>query len=238
MKGMIVIINKDRLRNMSESYDIFLNETQLNQLEIYANFLVEYNEKVNLTAIVDDEGIEIKHFLDCLLFAKDERVKGKICDVGTGAGFPGIVVKILKPEIDLYMIEPTGKRCTFLKLALDRIGITGTVINERAEEAARKGYSEKYDVVTARAVANLSILMEYCLPLAKVSGYFISMKAEATKEIQDAKSASQKLKARFIEEISYTLPDGSKRSLAVYKKENKTPEIYPRNGGKIKKSPL
>ncbi len=232
------MISKQRLKNMCESYDIFLNETQLNQLEIYASFLVEYNENVNLTAIVDDEGIEIKHFLDCLLFAKDERVKGKICDVGTGAGFPGIVVKILKPEIDLYMIEPTGKRCTFLKLALEKIGIKGTVINERAEEAARKGYSENYDLVTARAVANLSVLMEYCTPLAKVGGYFIAMKAEAKEEIKSAQGASKKLNLDFIEEITYSLPDESKRSLVAYKKIKSTPSVYPRNGGKIKKSPL
>ncbi len=232
------MISKDRLKNMCESYDIILNEKQLNQLEIYAKILVEYNQKVNLTAIVDDEGIEIKHFLDSLLFAKDERVKGKLCDVGTGAGFPGIVAKIYKPDLDLYLLEPTGKRCTFLKYALDEIGIKGTVLNERAEEAARKGYSEKYDVVTARAVANLRVLLEYCIPLAKVSGYFISMKADATKEIEEANTASEKLNAEFIEEIIYTLPDDSKRSLAVYKKSGQTPSVYPRNGGKIKKAPL
>ncbi len=232
------MINKIRLQNLCKTYDILLNETQLNQLEIYAQFLVEYNEKVNLTAIVDEEGIEVKHFLDCLLFAKDERVKGKICDVGTGAGFPGIVVKILKPEVDLYMIEPTGKRCTFLNLALEKIGIEGTVINERAEEAARKGYSEKYDLVTARAVANLSILLEYCTPLAKIGGYFIAMKGDAKEEINNAKNAQKKLNLEFIEEINYNLSDDSKRCLAVYKKKKSTPNLYPRNGGKIKKSPL
>ncbi len=232
------MINKDRLKKVCEEYDILLNSTQLEQLAIYAQFLVEYNEKVNLTAITDAESVEIKHFLDCLLFAKDERVKGKICDVGTGAGFPGIVVKILKPEIDLYMIEPTGKRCTFLNLALEKIGISGTVINERAEEAARKGYSENYDLVTARAVANLSVLAEYCTPLAKVGGYFIAMKGDAKEEIKNAKNAQKKLNLEFIEEINYNLPDDSKRCLAVYKKIKSTPSLYPRNGGKIKKSPL
>ena len=155
------MINKERFLNTLKQYDIELSEKQFEQLDKYAEILVEYNEKVNLTAITDPEGIENKHFLDSLLFAKNPLVKGKVVDVGTGAGFPGIVTKIFKPEIDLTMIEPTGKRCVFLQYALDTIGIKANVVKERAEEAARKQWREQFDVATARAVADMRILSEY-----------------------------------------------------------------------------
>ena len=227
-----------RFKKTLENYDIFLNKNQLQQLKRYSEILVEYNEKVNLTAITNPEGIENKHFLDSLLFAKNERVKGKVADVGTGAGFPGIVAKIYKPEIDLTLIEPTGKRCTFLEYALNEINLQGKVVKERAEEAARKSFREKYDVVTARAVADLRVLSEYCIPLVKVGGYFMPMKGDGEKEVELAKVAIKKLGAEFVEYNEFSLPDESKRSIILYKKEKTTQSLYPRNGGKINKSPL
>lgn len=232
------MIDKVRFSNTLKKYDITLSEKQLEQFDKYAEILVEYNEKVNLTAITDPEGIENKHFLDSLLFAKDEKVNGKVADVGTGAGFPGIVTKIYKPEIDLTLIEPTGKRCTFLQYALDTLGIEGNVVKERAEEAARKIYREQYDIVTARAVADLRVLSEYCIPLVKVGGYFISMKGDGEKEMEYSKNAISKLGASYVGMKNFILPDESKRCLIICKKEQPTGKVYPRNGGKINKSPL
>ena len=148
------MIDRIRFAQTLKEYKIELTEKQMDQLDKYAEILVEYNEKVNLTAITDPLGIENKHFLDSLLFAANPLVKGKVADVGTGAGFPGIVTKIYKPEIDITLIEPTGKRCTFLQYALDTLGLDGHVVKERAEEAARKQWREQFDVVTARAGAD------------------------------------------------------------------------------------
>lgn len=232
------MIDKNRFFETFKKYDIEISEEQFVQLDKYAEILVDYNQKVNLTAITDPEGIENKHFLDSLLFAKNPLVKGKVVDVGTGAGFPGIVTKIFKPEIDLTMIEPTGKRCTFLQYALDTIGIKANVVKERAEEAARKGFREQYDVATARAVADMRILSEYCIPLVKVGGHFIAMKGDGEKELSPATNAINKLGASFVEINEFNLPDESKRCLIICKKDKETPKVYPRNGGKINKSPL
>jgi len=232
------MINKERFLNTLKQYDIEISNLQFEQLDKYAEILVEYNEKVNLTAITDPEGIENKHFLDSLLFAKNPLVKGKVLDVGTGAGFPGIVTKIFKPEVELTMIEPTGKRCTFLQYALDTIGIKANVVKERAEEAARKGWREQYDVATARAVADMRVLSEYCIPLVKVGGHFIAMKGDGEKELTPAMNAISKLGGKFEKMEEYALPDESKRTIIICKKEGQTPKVYPRNGGKINKSPL
>ena len=232
------MIDRIRFVQTLKKYDIELTETQLEQLDKYAEILVDYNEKVNLTAITDPQGIEEKHFLDSLLFAKNPLVKGKVADVGTGAGFPGIVTKIYKPEIDLTLIEPTGKRCTFLQYALDTLGLEGSVVKERAEEAARKQWREQFDVVTARAVADMRVLSEYCIPLAKVGGYFIAMKGDGEKELTPAMKAIEKLGAKYEKMETFSLPDESKRCLIVSKKAKETPKVYPRNGGKIAKAPL
>lgn len=232
------MIDRNRFTATLDSYNISITPDQLDKFCKYAEILVEYNEKVNLTAITDPLGIENKHFLDSILFAKDERVQGSVVDVGTGAGFPGIVAKIFKPQISLTMIEPTGKRCVFLQYALDTLGIEGTVVKERAEEAARKGYREKYDVACARAVADLRVLSEYCLPLVKTGGYFIAMKGDCSQEVINAKNAVEKLGAKLAETVEFSLPDEGKRSLVVCQKIKQTNTLYPRNGGKINKSPL
>ncbi len=232
------MIDKIRFTETLKKYDIELSEKQLEQLDKYAEILVDYNQKVNLTAITDPQGIEEKHFLDSLLFAKNNLVSGKVADVGTGAGFPGIVAKIYKPEIDITLIEPTGKRCTFLQYALDTLGLQGNVVKERAEEAARKAYREQYDVVTARAVADMRVLSEYCIPLTKVGGHFIAMKGDWEKELTPAMNAINKLGGKYIHTETFTLPDESKRCLFIIKKEKETAKTYPRNGGKIAKAPL
>ena len=174
--------------------------------------------------LTSPEGIEDRHFADSLLFAAQPEVQGKLVDVGTGAGFPGIVAKIYKPDLALTLMEPTGKRVDFLKYACAELGLTGVEFaKERAEEAARKIWREQFDVASARAVAALPVLSEYCLPLVKVGGSFIALK---------------KLGGRYEETRQFTLPDGSARGLVFCKKISQTPTVYPRNGGKIAKKPL
>ena len=177
------MIDKNRLEQKCSTWNIALTGTQLDQLDAFAEILVEYNQKVNLTAITDPEGIEDKHFLDSLLFASQPEVAGKMVDVGAGAGFPGIVTKIFKPELELTLMEPTGKRVEFLKYACGQLGLTGVEFaKERAEEAARKAWREQFDLASARAVAALPMLAEYCLPLVKVGGNFLAMRALPAKK--------------------------------------------------------
>ena len=199
------MIDKNRLAEKCSTWNISLSPAQLDQLDHYAEILVSYNEKVNLTAITSPEGIEDRHFTDSLLFAAQPEVQGKMVDVGTGAGFPGIVAKIYKP----------------------------------AEEAARNVWSELFDIDSARAVAALPVLSEYCLPLVKVGGVFIAMKGpEADAEAKAAVNALKKLGGKYRETRQFTLPDGSARGLVVCEKISQTPTVYPRHGGKIAKKPL
>lgn len=205
----------------------------------YAEILVDYNQKVNLTAITDPEGIEDKHFIDSLLFAAQPEVQGRFVDVGTGAGFPGVVAKLYKPELQLCLMEPTGKRLDFLRYLCGELSIEAEFAKERAEEAARKQWREQFDVASARGVARLNMLCEYCLPLVKPGGVFIAMKAAAAdEELAEAKGAIAKLGGEYWESRKAHLPQGDERSLIVVKKISQTPPVYPRNGGKIAKSPL
>ena len=180
----------------------------------YAEILVDYNQKVNLTAITDPEGIEDKHFIDSLLFAA-------------------------QPELELCLMEPTGKRLDFLRYLCGELGIEAEFAKERAEEAARKRWREQFDVASARGVARLNMLCEYCLPLVKPGGVFIAMKAAAAdEELAEAKGAIARLGGEYWESRRARLPQGDERSLIVVKKISQTPPVYPRNGGKIAKSPL
>ena len=234
------MIDKNRLEQKAAGYGISLTGAQLDQLDVYAQVLVEYNQKVNLTAITDPEGIEDKHFVDSLLFASQPQVAGRMVDVGTGAGFPGIVAKIYKPDLELTLMEPTGKRVTFLQYACEQLGLTGVEFaKERAEEAARKQWREAFDLAGARAVAALPVLAEYCLPLVKVGGCFLSMKGSAgADELTAAKGAIHKLGGKLVTMQELTLPNGDPRSLILCEKIGTTPSVYPRNGGKIAKAPL
>ena len=202
------MIDKNRLEQKCSMWNIALTGEQLDQLDAFAQILVDYNQKVNLTAITDPEGIEDKHFLDSLLFASQPEVAGKMVDVGAGAGFPGIVTKIYKPELELTLMEPTGKRVEFLKYACAQLGLTG-------------------------------VLAEYCLPLVKVGGSFLAMKgASGEEELAAARGAIRKLGGEYKETRTLHLPGGDTRTLILCKKISQTPTAYPRNGGKIAKSPL
>ena len=234
------MIDKNRLEAKCAALGIALTGQMLDMLDKYAEILVEYNQKVNLTAITDPEGIEDKHFADSLLLANLPETAGKLVDVGTGAGVPGVVAKIYKPELELTLMEPTGKRVDFLKYVCGELGLSGVEFaKERAEEAARKVWREGFDVATARGVAALPILSEYCLPLVKVGGNFLAMTgASGEEELAAARGAIRKLGGEYKETRTLHLPGGDTRTLILCKKISQTPTAYPRNGGKIAKSPL
>ncbi len=234
------MIDQDRLKKKCQALSIPLTDAQAGLLDQYARLLVAYNQKVNLTAITDPEGIEDKHFVDSLLFAVQPEVQGRLVDVGTGAGFPGIVAKIYKPQLSLVLMEPTGKRVEFLKYVVGQLGLEGVEFaKERAEEAARKVWRESFDVASARAVAALPILCEYCLPLVKPGGWMIALKGSgAAAEARAAEGAARRLGGGEMELRPFRLPAGDERNLIFLKKISQTPTVYPRNGGKIAKSPL
>ena len=234
------MIDKNRLEAKCAALGIALTGPMLDALDQYAEILVEYNQKVNLTAITDPEGIEDKHFADSLLLANLPETAGKLVDVGTGAGFPGVVAKIFKPELQLTLMEPTGKRVEFLKYVCAQLGLSGVEFaKERAEEAARKVWRERFDVATARGVAALPMLSEYCLPLVKVGGVFLAMKGPgAAEELAESGAALKKLGGKGSGVAEFHLPGGDVRNIIRIKKISQTPPVYPRNGGKIAKSPL
>lgn len=234
------MIDQARLVRKCAAAGLSLSAEQARLLDIYAELLAETNRHINLTAITDPEGIEDKHFVDSLLLAAQPEIQGRVVDVGSGAGFPGIVAKIYKPEIELTLMEPTGKRLDFLRRAAAELGLDGIEFaKERAEEAARKGWREQFDAATARAVAALPALAEYCLPLVKVGGSFVAMKGQgAAREAEAARAAAKKLGAGEAELRAAALPGGDERWLVVYRKRAATPPAYPRAGGKIAKAPL
>ena len=224
-----------------QNIDIELNEIQLEQFKTYFEFLVEYNNYVNLTAITEEEDVYIKHFYDSILVGKvfDLTTVETICDVGSGAGFPSIPLKIVYPNLKVTIVDGLDKRITFLKQLTSKLGLENvTLVHGRAEEFA-KDHRESFDVVTARAVARANILNELCIPLVKVGGHFISMKGKnALEEISEGKSL-EVLKCKIVKQNEYYLPkEDSKRVLILIKHIEKCPLKYPRAFASIKKNPL
>lgn len=220
---------------------IELSEKQLHQFELYYQTLVEWNEKMNLTAITKKEDVYLKHFYDSLTISFDHEFHNQtLCDIGAGAGFPSIPLKIVYPDLKVTIVDSLTKRITFLKhliqvLELDYVEALST----RAEEYA-KDHRESFDIVTARAVARLNILDELCLPLVKEKGYFITLKGlKAKEEYDEAKNGIEKLGGKLVKEINFTLTDENDHRCNMYiHKIKKTPIQYPRPFGKIKKKPL
>jgi len=221
-----------------------LNSRQADQFTGYKELLVEYNKKVNLTAITDDAGIAEKHFLDSGLILKHIDIKkgAKIADIGTGAGFPGIPLKILRPDLELTLIDSLNKRILFLKQLMSTCGLSANAVHMRGEEAGRLPvYREEFALVTARAVAALPALTEVCLPLVAVGGRFVAMKGTletVKRELESAENAVKILGGEVEDMISYHLPSDDERTLVVVKKISQTPPKYPRQGVKISKQPL
>lgn len=226
--------------NKLKELDIILTDKQLEQLNIYANFLIEYNTHTNLTAITNPEDIYLKHFYDSLTITKQQEVDFNenisIIDVGTGAGFPGMILKIVFPNIQLTLLDSNNKKITFLQELSNKLNIDDIIfVNERSEKYALK-HLEYYDVVTSRAVANLRVLTEICLPMVKENGYFIPLKGNINEELPEAEKVINVLNGRVNNIISFELPiENSIRNIITIKKVGKTPSGYPRQYNKIKK---
>lgn len=217
---------------------IKLNDKKLELFERYYNLLIEYNQKFNLTAITEKEEVYLKHFVDSALGM--EFIKGgNLIDVGSGGGFPALPLKIVCDDIKLTMLEATGKKCEFLKSVVKELGISGvTVINGRAEDIAKDlNYREKFDYCTARAVARLNTLTEYCLPFVKKGGSFIAFKGDAEEEIKESYNAVNVL-GGSIKNVKKYLLGGAKRCLIEIEKISLTDKKYPRGNGKERKNPL
>lgn len=232
----------DFLKKAAESYGVFLNEEMCKKFEVYLKLLIEWNEKVNLTAITDPNEIKIKHFVDSLLLLSSIDIKKgqTLIDIGTGAGFPGVPIKIARPDINLTLLDSLNKRLLFLNELTIQIGLKTKIIHARAEEGAGdEKLRESFSIATSRAVAPLPILLEYCLPYVKVNGFFVAMKGPGVyDEIKLSKNALNVLGGEIKEIKEVTLPDKSERSIVIIKKIKNIPSKYPRRGVKISKNPL
>ena len=236
------MLNKELFYNTIKPFEINVDEDSFARLDTFAEMLIETNKSFNLTAIKEPDDVTVKHFADCLSIFKyvDIPENAKIIDVGTGAGFPGLVLKLYRPDIQMTFLDSTKKRLGFIENVLNECGIKGDILHMRAEEAAQLSkYREKYDFATARAVAALPVLSEYCLPFVKVGGSFVSMKsAESNEEISEAKKAINILGGKIEEDILFDLVENMPRRIIRIKKNSQTPTKYPRPSAQISKKPL
>ncbi len=229
------------VRDLFLQYEINVSRETFAKLETYAEFLVAYNQNVNLTAITDGDGILKKHFLDsfllytsCLDCFPDD---AKVLDIGSGAGFPSVPIALIAPDLDITLLDALNKRIVFLELLREKLGCHYTAVHGRAELFIKENVSrETFDVVTSRAVANLPTLAEYSLPYVKIGGHWLAMKAH--EEIEPALKAIKLLGGELQSTVSYSLPDGDERVIYVVKKISASPTKYPRNSSQIKQKPL
>lgn len=234
------MIDKERLRSLALQSGIELDQTALDRFDTYAELLVEWNGKMNLTAITEPEEIEVKHFLDCLMLPKyfDLSNTKTVIDVGAGAGFPSVPLLIYNPDLCLTMMEAINKRLTFLDTAIHAIGLEANLVHARAEDSGQdKNYREMFDLATARAVAPMNVLAEYCLPFVKVGGYFVALKG-SNDDTEQAKDAIATLGGEVVSNVSYKLNGTEPRSIVVVKKISQTPTQFPRKAKKISAKPL
>ena len=225
------------MKNFFESFGFNLSDGQLELFEKYYKILTFYNEKFNITAITEKSEVYLKHFIDSLFGAKF--IEGNFIDVGSGGGFPAIPLKIFKPELNVTLLDATGKKCEFLKTVVSELGLKNVnVICGRAEELAHDNvYREKFDCATARAVAALPVLTEYCLPFVKCGGKFVAYKGDAEEELKNSESAVKILGGK-VENIEKFNLNGNLRTIAIIKKVKITGSEYPRPNAKIRKKPL
>lgn len=236
------MINYELLKEEAQKLGVHLNDYAIDRFDVYAERLVRWNEHVNLTAITEPHDIVIKHFIDSLYplrFIHMEKGK-KLIDVGTGGGFPGLPLLIANPELEVNFVDSIGKKLGFIKDVLRNTGLIGQVTHIRAEEIGKDAeHRESYDFATARAVAPLNVLCEYCLPLVKVGGFFVSLKGSTgNEELHQARTAIKTLGGALEQFEEYTLPNGDKRTLIIIKKISQTPTKYPRKSKKIDTRPL
>ncbi|MBQ7339366.1 MAG: 16S rRNA (guanine(527)-N(7))-methyltransferase RsmG [Clostridia bacterium] len=225
------------MEKIFEKNGIKLNKEKLEKFEKYYSLLVDYNQKFNITAITEREEIIVKHFVDSILNV--DKLKGKLLDVGSGGGFPALPLKIVNENLSVSLVESTGKKCEFLREVVKNLCLENVdIFCERAEELSRKeGFRESYDFVSARAVARLNTLCEYCIPFVKVGGKFIAFKGDYNEELKEAENAIKVLGGEIEKVEEFTLA-GAKRGIIYIKKIKNTPEKYPRGRGKERKCPL
>lgn len=222
---------------------IELSEKQMDQFATYFHLLVEWNQKMNLTAITEHEEVYLKHFYDSITLAFSETfvAKGKLCDVGSGAGFPSLPLKIVFPELEITIVDSLNKRITFLTTLVEALQLDGVhLYHDRAESFGQNfEFRETFDFVTARAVARLNILTELCLPLVKKNGYFFALKAaKSEEELVEAKPAIALLGGKLVQAEDVSLPNGDTRHIIIVQKKKETPKKYPRKPGQPNKQPL
>lgn len=217
--------------------DMPVSREQYEKFSAYAAMLAEWNEKMNLTAITEGRAVAEKHFLDSALPLKlmDIPAEASVADIGTGAGFPGLPMKIMRGDISLTLLDSLNKRLNFLSAVCKAVDIEAELIHGRAEDFGRKAeYREGFDIVTARAVAAMPLLAEYCMPFVKVGGVFAALKGPG-EDISSAEDAIRALGGEISEAIDYELPCGDKRMLICVRKVKQTPQRYPRSGKQLKK---
>lgn len=239
-----ILLDIQMFINELEKHNIKLSEQQLNQFDKYYHLLVEWNNNVNLTAITEEKEVYLKHFYDSIAasFYYDFSAPLSICDIGAGAGFPSIPLKIAFPQLEITIVDSLNKRIKFLQTLVDNLGLEKVnLVHSRAEDFGQaKDNRNKFDVVTARAVARMSVLSEYCLPLTKVKGDFIALKgSNVSEELLTAENAMKVLGGEIVENHSFMLPiEDSERSITIIKKVRQTPNKYPRKAGVPSKKPL
>jgi len=231
----------NKILELSNEFGLTLTEDRIFKFNQYYNLLISWNEKMNLTAITDIEGIVKKHFIDSMSIAKYFSIdnQAKLLDIGTGAGFPGIPLKIIREDLKITLLESLTKRAVFLRELCDELGIEAEIINERAEDAAHKVcFRQKFDYVVSRAVAKLNVMCEYVLPFLKVGGYFIAMKGPNVEEEANASlNALKVIGGDLMDTVSFDL-FGNCRTLVIIRKDKETSDKYPRSFSKIKSCPL
>ncbi|MBQ9531571.1 MAG: 16S rRNA (guanine(527)-N(7))-methyltransferase RsmG [Eubacterium sp.] len=234
------MINKELLKEYSEDFGVNLNGRALDNFDNYADLLVKTNKVMNLTAITEPEQILIKHFVDSLEVLKYDDIHegASVIDVGTGAGFPGVPLLIARNDLKLTLLDSLSKRLDFLEEVLDTCNLSANLVHSRAEDGGQDmNLRETFDFATARAVAPLNVLCEYCLPFVKVGGHFVALKGSG-EETEEAEGAISKLGGEIISKVSYKLPNGDPRSIIIIKKISQTSTQYPRKPKKIAASPL
>lgn len=234
-------MNEEQFKKLLEEHDILLTETQEKQFRRYFELLQIWNERLNLTTIIQKEDVYEKHFYDCLTLSFENELNGKtLCDVGTGAGFPAIPLKIAFPKLKVVALDSMNKRMEFVKLVINELGLEDIeVVVDRAEDYGRK-HREEFDYVTARAVSRLNVLMELSTPMVKVGGKFIALKGPLAKEeASECDGACRELKLDLVQKQKIILPKSfGKRYNLIYSKIDYTPTKYPRDYNKMKKKPL
>lgn len=208
------------------------------KFDAYYKLLVEWNEKINLTAITQHDEVFVKHFEDSLYGTNIIPKNAKLCDVGSGAGFPGIPLAVVREDLCVTLVDSLNKRINFLQTVAEQLNLNISCIHTRAEDAGKGKLRESFDVVCARAVARLNTLCEYCLPLVKVGGLFLAYKSAADEEVQESKNAIKLLGGKIDEIKKFKLSNGDLRSIIVIKKIAATPSKYPRGKGKERSLPL